>query len=416
MEPMQTTSTPTLAGRRESAVAEPRVAATTSTDPREWKRLMLDAAANGPTVVDEATGALYVLRYRDIERLLNEPRLNGVGLSLFDAMAITHGTLRDWYGSLMFTNDGVKHDRLRRLVSKAFTPRAAARLRPTAAAFVAERLSVLRRAGGGDLVPALGHVPMRVMCALVGVPAAAVPEFVAWVDALSPIFGFMEPAQIAAANAAITELLAYVRDLVEQRSAVPADDLLSALLRAEHDGDRLTRDETVAMVANLLVGGHDTTASQIGCTLLTLLARPDALAELRTDPALLPLLVSETIRFEPSIGLAMRTVVAPIEICGIERPAGAIVMCTLLAANRDPAVWRDPDAFVARRFAEQDAPRLFSFGGGPHYCLGAALARMTLEESVRGVADIAPTLSVDPARIEWCRVLGHSPATLPVTI
>jgi cytochrome P450 len=416
MEPMQTTSTQTFTGRRESSMIEPRVPATAATDPREWKRLMLGGAADGPTVVDEATGALYVLRYRDIERLLNEPRLNGVELSLFDAMRITHGPLRDWYGSLMFTNDGVKHDRLRRLVSKAFTPRAAARLRPTAATFVAERLADLRRDGGGDLVPALAHAPMRVLCELVGVPAAAVPEFVAWVDALSPIFGFMEPTQIAAANVAITELLAYIRDLVEQRSAVPADDLLSALLRAEHDGDRLTRDETVSMVANLLVGGHDTTASQIGCTLLTLLARPDALAELRSDPAVLPLLVSESIRFEPSISLALRTVVEPLEICGVERPAGTIVMCTLLTANRDPAVWRDPDAFVARRFAKPDAPRLFSFGGGPHYCLGAALARMTLEESVRGVAELAPTLSVDPESIAWRQVLGHSPARLLVTV
>jgi len=413
---MQTAATRALARRRASAAPEPRVAATTSTDPRAWQRLMLGAAANGPTVVDAATGALYVLRYRDIERLLHDPRLHGVGLSLFDAMGITPGPLRDWYGALMFTNDGVEHDRLRRLVSKAFTPRAAARLRPRAAAFVAERLADVRRDGGGDLVHALAHAPMRVMCELLGVPAAEVPEFVAWVDALSPIFGFMEPAQIAAANTAITELLAYVRDLVAQRSKATRDDLLSALLRAEHDGDRLTREETVMMVGNLLVGGHDTTASQIGCTLWTLLARPDALAELRTDPALLPLLVSETIRFEPSISLAMRTVVEPVEICGTERPAGTIVMCTLLTANRDPAVWREPDAFVAHRFAAADAPRLFSFGGGPHYCLGAALARMTLEESVRGVAALAPTLSVAAESIPWRRVLGHSPTTLPVTL
>jgi cytochrome P450 len=416
MEPMHTTSKPDPDVARESARVEPRVPATTTTDPRAWKRLMLDAAAHGPAVVDETTGALYVLRYRDVERLLNEPRLNGVGLSVFDAMGIPGGPLRDWYGSLMFTNDGVKHDRLRRLVSKAFTPRAAARLRPAAAAFVTDRLAVLRREGAGDLVAAFGHLPMRVMCALVGVPATKVPEFVAWVDALSPIFGFMEPAQVTAANAAITELLAYVRDLVIERSTTPADDLLSALLLAEHDGDRLTRDETVTMVANLLVGGHDTTASQIGCTLLTLLARPDTLAEIRSDPALLPLLISETIRFEPSISFAPRTVVEPIEICGIERPAGAIVMCTLLTANRDPAVWRDPDAFVARRFAEPEAPRLFSFGGGPHYCLGAALARMTLEESVRGVAELAPRLAADPDSIAWCQVLGQSPASLPVAL
>jgi len=404
--------------RRSTAPAgpEPRADATTLRDPRAWKHLVLDAASRGPTVVDDSTGAVHVLRYHDVERLLHEPRLHGVGLSLFDAMGITHGPLRDWYGTLMFTNDGVAHDRLRRLVSTAFTPRATARLRPLAASRIAEGLSAVRRDGGGDLVPALGHVPMHVMCALLGVPAAAVPDFIAWVDALSPIFGFMEPAQITAAERAIGELLAYVRELVAQRSDTAADDLMSALLRAEDDGDRLTRDETVTMVANLLVGGHDTTGSQIACTLLALLTRPAVLDEVRDDPALLPVLVCETLRFEPSIPLTTRTVVEPIVICGIERPTGTMIMCTLLTANRDPEVWHDADTFVPRRFAEPDAPRLFSFGAGPHYCLGAAVARLTLEESVRGVAELAPALAADPECIQWRQVLGSSPATLPVTV
>lgn len=413
--PQSITGRPASAPER-SAATEPRADTTTLRDPRAWKRLMLDAAAHGPTLVDESTGAVHVLRYHDVDRLLHDARLHGVGLSLFDAMGITYGTLRDWYGTLMFTNDGVAHDRLRRLVSKAFTPRAAARLRPLAATTVAAQMSVLRHDGGGDLVPALSHVPMRVMCALLGVPAAAVPDFIAWVDALSPIFGFMEPPQIAAAERAITELLAYVRELVAERSDTAADDLMSALLRAEDEGDRLTRGETVTLVANLLVGGHDTTGSQIACTLLALLERPDVLDELRRDPALLSPVVSETLRFEPGIGLTTRTVVEPIEICGIERPPGTMVMCTLVTANRDPEVWHDPDTFVPRRFAEPDAPRLFSFGAGPHYCLGAALARMTLEESVRGVAELAPTLTGDPESIEWCQVLGSSPSMLPVSL
>src|SRR5215472_8750810 len=308
-----------LAGQREedATMTELKVAATAVTDPRQWKRLMLDAASLGPTAIDEATGMIYVLRHGDIEQLLNEPRVHGVGLSLFDAMGIAQGPLRDWYGALMFTNDGTRHDRLRRLVSKAFTPRAVEQLRSIAAARVAERVAALRRAGGGDLVAAFSHVPMHVMCALLGVPAAAVPDFIAWVDALSPVFLIMGPDQITRAETAITELLAYVRELIEERSHAPADDLMTALIRAEHDGDRLTRDETVTMVANLLVGGHDTTGSQIGCTLLTLLARPSALAEVRSEPALLGPLVSETIRFEPSITFAPRTVVEPIEICGI---------------------------------------------------------------------------------------------------
>jgi len=378
--------------------------------------LLLAAAARGPTAIEETTGMIYVLRQREIERLLHEPRLRGVGLSLFDRMGIANGPLREWYGALMFTNDGAAHDRLRRLVSKAFTPRAVERLRPVAAARVAERLSSVREAGGGDLVAAFAGLPMQVMCSLVGIPASAVPEFIGWVDALSPVFLFMEPAQIAAATAAIDQLLGYLRELVEQRNHTPADDLMTSLLRAEHDGDRLTREETVTMVANLLVGGHDTTASQIGCTLLTLLCQPNALAELRSEAALLPALVSETIRFEPSITGAPRTVARPIEVCGTLRPIGAVVMCSFLTANRDPDVWHDADSFVPQRFANPNAPRLLSFGGGPHYCLGAALARMTLEEVVRGVTELAPTLSANADDIEWVQSLGRSPSRLPVAV
>jgi len=256
---------------------------------------------------------------------------------------------------------------------------------------------------------------MHVMCTLVGVPARDVPGFVTWVNALSLVFGMMDPRQIAAATSAIAELLAYARDLLERRSHTPADDLMTSLIRAEHDGDRLSREETVAMVANLLVGGHDTTASQIACSLLTLLSRPSVLEELRADPSLLHSLVGETIRLEPSISAAMRTVVEPIELWGVEHPVGTLVICNFLTANRDPSVWHDADSFIARRFSEPEAPRLLSFGGGPHYCLGAALARLTLEESVRGVAALAPTLTTDADDIEWVQLLGRSPAHLRVT-
>ena len=170
------------------------------------------------------------------------------------------------------------------------------------------------------------------------------------------------------------------------------------------------------MVVNLLVGGHDTTSSQIGCTLLTLLVRPETLTEVRAEPALVPSLVSETMRFEPSIGAAPRTVAEPIEICGIERPAGTSLVCTFLAANRDPAVWHDPDAFVSRRFEDPEAPRLLSFGGGPHYCLGAALARMTIEEAVRGVAELAPVLAESSRQDRVVPGARPEPGQVPVTI
>jgi cytochrome P450 len=399
-----------------AAPREASIPLASALDPAEWKARMLAAAEQGPTAIEATTGMIYVLRHREVEHLLHEPRLRGIGLSLFDHMGIADGPLRDWYGSLMFTNDGPRHDRLRRLVSKAFTPRAVGRLRPIAAALVAERLATVRGRGGGDLVAAFAGVPMHVMCALLGVPPASVPDFVAWVDALSPVFGIMDRAQIEAATAAVVQLLAYVRELVADRAEAPADDLLSSLVRAEPDGDRLTRDETVAMVANLLVGGHDTTASQIGCTALTLLVRPHALEALRAEPDLLSALVNETIRFEPSILGAPRTVAAPLEIAGVERPAGAVVMCSFLTANRDAEAWRDPNEFAVRRFTEPGTPPLLSFGGGPHFCLGAALARMTLEEVVRGLAAVELRLAADPDELAWVQSLGRSPARLPVEI
>src|SRR5205807_5529992 len=139
--------------------------------------------------------------------------------------------------------------------------------------------------------------------------------------ALNPVFGFMEPEQIDAAQSALGELLDYVARLVEKRQDDPADDLITALLSAEEDGDRLSNDEVVTMVANLLVGGHDTTTSQIGCTLLTLMRHPDAVAQLRSGNADVSAAVSETMRYEPSISVIPRTAAAPVDVGGVTRPA-----------------------------------------------------------------------------------------------
>ena len=381
----------------------------------EGRAALAAAAATAPIAVDAATGALWVFRYEEIDRLTRDPNLVGVGLTWFDLMGID-GELRRWYGSLMFTNEGDTHSRLRRLVSRAFTPRSVEQLRGHAGDVVEERFGALAAAGEGDLMEVFGRVAMRVMCRLLGVPEEDVEVFGAWADALSPVFGFMDAEQISAARSALTDLLEYVAVLVEKRHGDPRDDLITALLRAEEDGDRLRRDEVVAMVANLLVGGHDTTTSQIGCTLLTLMRHDDAVVRLRSGDAQVPAVVSETMRYEPSIGIIPRTVAAPLDIGGVTRPAGTMVLLSVLMGNRDPAVWERPDAFEIERFTRPDAPRLFSFGTGPHYCLGASLARMTLEETVTGFAarDVRPLGDVES--VEWRLVLGRSPASLPVRV
>ncbi len=380
---------------------------------RAWVRR---AAVAGPTLIDKTTGAVVVLRYADVEQLLTDTRMVGVGLSFFDILGIKDGPLRDWYGAIMFTNEGKPHHRMRSLVGQAFSPRSVEALRPVAAEVIHERLARIRAQGGGDLVAALSDAPTQVMCRLLGVPEADVAVFTTWVSALSPVFVLMSPEQIAAATEAIQKLLAYTTELCARREAAPAGDLISALIAAEHDGERLTRAETAAMVANLLVAGHDTTASQSACTLLTLLGQPDQLAEAHADPALIASIVTETIRLEPSIGLVLRTLIAPAEICGVVRPAGAMIVLNTLSANTDPAVWRDADTFDPRRFTEPDAPRMLTFGGGVHACLGTWLARLTLEEMVRAVADLAPTLTRPKADIPWTRVLGENPERLPVAV
>ncbi len=374
----------------------------------------------GPSGIDSMSGAVVVFRYADVEALAHDPRLAGIGLSLFDLLGVPDGYLRTWYSSLMFTNDGDLHHRLRRLAARAFTPRSVERHRELAAELAATQMSDVVAAGGGDLVVAFATVPITVICRLLGVPDDEVARFVAYGDALSPVFGIMDADQIARAEVAVVDLMRDVERMIAARSAQRGDDLISALLEAEEAGDRLTHDEVVTMVGNLIVGGHDTTASQIGCSLLALMRHPDSLDDLRADPSLVGAVVSETMRFEPSISVVPRTVVEPFEIGGVERGVGTLVFLSSASTSRETDMWGDPDVFRPARFTEPGAPKLLSFGSGPHYCLGAALARMTLEAVVlaataAGLGDtMQPSTSLDV--VEWRSVLGRSPASLPVTV
>jgi cytochrome P450 len=400
---------------REKSMATQHFTITPSTDPKIARATVHAAARAGSIAINDDNGVPYALDNAQVKALLLDRRLVGGGRAVFEMQDIPPGRFPDWYLNIMFTTEGPEHNRMRRLVGKAFTPRAIDGLRDVAAALVAERLDPIRVDGSGDLMTALSDVPTAVMCALLGVPRADVPHFIAWVDALGPIFNFMTPDQITAAADAIEALLDYTLELHDRQKDAPADDLISALIAAEEDGDRLTREETAAMVANLLVAGHDTTASQIGCTLLTLLNHPQAMVDVRDDPEIIEALVTETIRYEPSVAATFRSVVEPLALGGIDCPTGSLIFLSTWTANRDPLVWPDADRFEPRRFLDPDAPRMLSFGGGPHFCLGAWLARMTLEEVVRGVSALDPRLTVDPDDIEWVRVLGENPARLPVT-
>ena len=376
-----------------------------------------EALQRGPLAVDETTGGFVVLRYRDVEALAHNPRLAGVGLTIFDFLGVSAGPFRDWYSGLMFTNEGVAHHRLRHLVQKAFTPRSVELLRADAIAESNRRVDELAREGGGDLIVTFGRFSTWMMCRLIGVPESDVTSFGDWLDALSPVFGLMEPEQIAAATEAIVALAAYIDNLVGRRRAHPGDALVDALIDASVDGDRLTHDEVVGMIANLLVGGHDTTESQLACVMLQLLRHPAQMSTVRTDPTLSPMAVSEGTRLEPSIPIIPRTVTEPFDLLDEHVAAGTWVSLSVASANRDPSVWVDADSFEVMRFAAPGSPKLLSFGAGAHYCLGASLARLTMDEAIASLVK-GPALeaSVDPFAIPWKRVLGRSPEQLAVAV
>lgn len=383
------------------------------TDPETAVDRLIAAGRRGPTATDATTGMLIVLGYDEVVRLAHDRRMAGVGLSMFDLMGV-QGLLRDWYSELMFTNEGEAHGRMRRLVSRAFTPRSIERLRPFTQEYVDKSFATVRSDGKGDLAGVFARLGTRVMCELLGVPQEDVPVFAGWADALSRIFGYMDPDQIAAAADALDALLGYTGDLVQRRDREPGDDLITALLSAEHDGDRLTRHEVVTMVSNLLVAAHDTTASQLACSLLTLLRHPEALGRIRDGEVTPGRALTETMRFEPAIPAFPRTATAPVEIAGTERPAGTVALLTVATANRDAGVYTDPERFVVDRFEDEGVPNPISFGTGPHYCLGANLARMAMEETISGLAESRLRLPDDPVRIEWRAVLGRGPVNVPV--
>jgi len=242
-------------------------------------------------------------------------------------------------------------------------------------------------------------------------------EFTRRSQVLSRVFGFMLPEEIDAATEAIEELLAFTRSLLDARRADPRDDLITRLFQAEVDGERLTDTEVADMVVNIVVGAHDTSTGQIACTLLTLLEQPEMLATLRADPSLVPLAVEETMRYVSSIGAIPRVALEAVDYEGLHFDEGELLFLCTDTANHDPVGYSEPGRFLPARFDADDVHRLMTFGAGPHYCLGAAFARMVVQEAVTAALQLPEPLRLtEPAaELPWIQVLATYPARLPVS-
>ncbi|MFD6415055.1 cytochrome P450 [Streptomyces sp. NPDC060194] len=282
------------------------------------------------------------------------------------------------------------HTRLRRLVSKAFTPRTVARLEPVVRRIAAELVDGLIENGGGDLLRDVAEpLPVAVIAEMLGIPAADRPLLRPWSADICGMYE-LRPGEDTAARAvrASVEFSAYLRELIAARRAAPGDDLVSALIAA-HDGEsRLTEQEMVSTCVLLLNAGHEATVNSTAGGWRTLFRHPEQLALLRARPDLLPTAVEELMRYDTPLQLFERWVLDDIEIDGVRIPRGAEVALLFGSANRDPAVFADPDALD---LARADNPHL-SLGAGLHYCLGAPLARLELRTSFAELLTRAPTL------------------------
>ena len=324
-------------------------------------------------------------RFEDCRAVLRDLRLGSAEPGT-DAPTLSGRTSRTSSEprSMLFMNPP-DHTRLRKLVSRAFTPRRVAGLRQSVEAMTAELLDELDASGGGDLIDALAFpLPANVISELVGVPRADRD----WLRPLvADLTATLEPSasaeDLAKAADSGGEVRAYIHELIEHRRARPADDMLSALIAASDGEDRLTQSEVAVTVLLIYAAGFETTSNLIGNIVNTLLRHTGQLAMLRANRALVPTAVEEVLRFEPPVHVDGRFAFDDVEVGGHVIPAGHSVLTLLGAANRDPAVIDRPDTFDVTR----DTVPLLSFSSGIHYCLGASLARLEGQVVLEGLLD-----------------------------
>jgi cytochrome P450 len=310
--------------------------------------------------------------------------------------------------------EGEEHTRLRRLVSPAFTPRSADRLRP-----------VMRRVIGGlvDQVVARGRCelvgdvcdpyPIPIICELLGAPAEDWKLFSGWATDIFRIFNNDIASDLDRIRAATDELDAYVRAMVDERRSTPADDLLSDLIAAEEAGDRLSTDELVMMTEAVLMAGTDTTRNQLACSVALLVQHPDQWRRLGEEPELARPAVEETMRYLGAVRGTARFASEDIEYRDVVFPSGTLVSTSLAMANLDPEIWDDPQRMDIERPPAGSSH--MTLGWGVHHCLGAALARAELQEALPLLARRLPDLELD-GPIEWkAATVGiWGPARLPL--
>jgi hypothetical protein len=335
-----------------------------------------------------------------------DPRYASDRPAVRDVVAV----LRDW---LVF-RDPPDHTRLRALLQKTFTPRRLEATRPWIEGTIGALLDPIAERGETDFLRDFAFpLPALVIAHLLGAPPADTEAIKEWSDRLAAYLGGAvdERDNFAEAQAGLASLVAYFRALLDERRRRPGDDLMSALLRAEHEGQRLTPDEVVANCVLLLFAGHETTTNLLGNGLYHLLRQPEQLAALRAEPGLVPGAVEELLRYDGPVPATLKIATEAVEWHGRRIAPGERVLPFLSAANRDPRRFAEPDALDVRR-----APsRHLAFAFGIHFCLGAPLARLEARLALEVLLARFPHLELAREDPPWKpQIFLRGLATLPL--
>jgi cytochrome P450 len=312
------------------------------------------------------------------------------GREIAELFGVNAGRLREQIDANILNQQGEQHRRLRALIGPAFTPRAADRWRPAMRDFIGQLWAAVAAAGRCEFVAAIAKpYPSLTIATVLGAPLADAPALHEWSSLVQRQFDIRAlDNQVPEMERAVTEVYAYVEDLLARRRSEPGDDLLTTLLGAEEAGDRLTRAECVNLVLNVIAGGIDTTQAQLSHAMRMFSSYPDQWEALRQRPELVGPAVGEVLRFEPITPFTARICLRPVEHRGVLFPAGTIVAVCAERANRE----QHGEEFDIT--AERDE-RLLTFGAGPHFCLGANLARAELQEALAFLAPRMPGLAAD---------------------
>ncbi|MBS1847634.1 MAG: cytochrome P450 [Actinobacteria bacterium] len=335
-----------------------------------------------------------VIAYDDVKALWGDARFATIGASLLEAQGITSGPLYDRSMRNLLSLEGEAHRRIRRLVSPAFTPRSVAGLRPAMRTYLERKLEHFGPIGHFELMHDIAEeYPIVIIAGIVGAPPDEWHRFSAWAEAIMKQFSFNLAVDLPEIEAALDDMEAYIAELIEARRAEPADHLLSMLVAAEDDGDRLSNRELLDLVIGLLLAGTDTTRNQLGLGMMWFARNPDQWDRLATDPGSIAPAVEEVVRFDPTASGTIRVALEDVTHRGVTFPAGSMVYLLAAGANHDPDVVTCPHAFDVS--ADRGSFTPLTFGTGRHYCLGANLARAELQEAFGALAPRLRNLRLD---------------------